>query len=373
MKRFVLPGLLTLAVTSSLAGPLAELERIASLPMPERQAAAERFLAAHPENPIRDGGALLLVYAGPGRELKLAGDLTDWTPAHPLHHVPGTDLWHRTLELPPAARVDYKLVRDGAWILDPRNPRTAMSGFGPNSEIRGPDYRPPAFLDATPLSTCRLDTLQVDTPRLGGSRPVVVVIPPGGDDPSRRYLLIHDGLEYIELADLDRALAWLADTAPATPLPICVCVPPGRRTEEYATELQADFGRFVADTLVPRIERRYGDRGRWGSMGPSYGGRITLHLAQRYPDLFDRVAAMSPSVAQSQHDGIAALDPTSLKLYVNWGLYDIRALIPGCRRFADMLEEKGFDHMVDVKPQGHAWAFWRDSLVPALTYLYGTK
>ena len=368
-----LTGVLGLTAAAATAGPLADLDAIDSLPMPARQTAAERFLATHPENPIRDGETLLIAYAGPGDDLKLAGDQTDWSPDLPLTHVPGTNLWRLDLDLPPTARLDYKLVRDGVWILDPRNSRTAVSGFGSNSEIRGPKYSPPAFVTASPRAACRLDTLDVATPQLGGSRKVVVIVPPGGEDPARRYLLVHDGLEYIDFAGLDRALAWLSETEPDLPLPICVCVPPVRRTEEYATDLQADFGRFIVDTLTPRIEARYGTRGPWGSMGPSYGGRITLHLAQRYPDRFDRVAAMSPSVAPEQHEGIAALDPSALRLYVNWGTYDIRRLIPGCERFVEMLQERGFEHEVQVEPQGHAWYFWRDTLIPALKYLYGSK
>ncbi len=349
--------------------PQQYLQDLSKLPMHERQNAVDRFLGDFPTNPVlTDSDSVLMVYVGPGRELHLVGDFTDWQPRIAMTHVPGTDLWYHAMDLPPESRLDYKFTRDGSWILDPRNPLTCTGGFGPNSELRGRDYETPAFMKTVSTSVCRLDTLHVPTPQLGGSREVVVVTPPGADGPERRYLLVHDGLEYIALADLVKALAWLS-AGPAM-LPICVCVPPVRRTEEYATDLQDDFGRFIVDSLIPQIEKRYGERGPWGSMGASYGGEISLYLARRYPEHFDRVAVMSPAIAPAQHQGVEVLDPASLKLYVNWGIYDIQPLIPACEGFVNILKEKGFEHMVEVKPQGHSWGFWRDSLIPALRYLY---
>jgi enterochelin esterase-like enzyme len=346
-------------------------EHILELPMAQRQAAAEQLISAEPSNPVRfdNTDIMMLLYMGPGRDLRVAGDFTDWQPHVEMIHIQGTRLWYYATEFPSDARLDYKIIRDGEWILDPNNPATCMSGFGPNSEMRGRDYhQPPQLGLMRPESRCRLDTLHVRSPQLGGSREVVVISPSGPDSPDRPYLLVHDGLEYMSLAGLEHAWNWMTSQLPT--VPICICVPPVRRTEEYATDLLDDFGRFIVDTLIPEIEIRYGERGLWGTMGASYGGNISLYLARRYPEHFDRVAAMSPSVAPAQHNGIAVLDPTSLKLYVNWGIYDIQRLIPDCERFVGMLEDRGFEHMVEIKPQGHSWGFWRDSLIPAFRYLY---
>ena len=367
-----------LASVASHAGESAfyKLRRIETLPLAERQAAVDGFLALIPENPFCKLGcdSLAIIYRGPGKDVRIAGDITDWKPTLQLKHVPGTDLWyHLFANAPHEARLDYKFVCDGAWKLDSRNPLTCMSGFGPNSELRLHAYRPPPFVRHKNPTPCHLDTLTVQTPQLGGQRTVVVLTPPGLDDPDRPYLLVHDGLEYLTLADLAKAISWFQTYRSDLTLPICICVPPGRRTEEYATSLQDEFGRFVTDTLMHLIEKRYGERGPWGSMGASYGGEISLYLARRYPEQFDRVAVMSPAVASAQHHGITKLEPSSLKLYVNWGIYDIQRLIPGCESFVRMLEEKGFDPLVEVKPQGHSWGFWRDSLSPALNFLYSTS
>lgn len=378
--RVALIALIALVVLASSAaageGMFDKLRRIDTLPLPDRQAAVDDFMNRIDDYPVCKLGcdSLAILYRGPGRDVRIAGDATDWQPTLPLEHLPGTDLWYHLFANGPAdARLDYKFVIDGDWRLDALNPLTCRGGFGPNSELRLDGYRPPPFTRETGLAPCRIDTLAMEAPGLGGLRTVVVLAPPGGAAAAGSYLLVHDGLEYITLGGLDQAVSWCAAHRPDIRLPLCVCVPPGRRTEEYATDLQAEFGRFIIDTLMPQIEARYGDRGPWGTMGASYGGNISLYLARRYPDRFDQVAAMSPAVAPEQHDGIAALDPASLTLYVNWGTYDIPSLIPDCKRFTNMLQEKGFRHEVEVKSQGHSWGFWRDSLIPALTFLYGTK
>ncbi len=51
-----------------------------------------------------------------------------------------SDVWMRVYPFPEAARLDYKLVRNGTWILDPANPHQQWSGFGPNSELRMPAW-----------------------------------------------------------------------------------------------------------------------------------------------------------------------------------------------------------------------------------------
>lgn len=351
----------------SVAGSATELETIETLPYQQRAALVETFLTDHPHNPV-DG---VIYYRGPGHALVLAGDFTDWKPTAAMEHVPGTGLWRYVTDFPADARVDYKIVRDGQWILDPRNPRQAMGGFGANSEFQGIDYRLPDWVNRTDLPSCSFDTLSVHSPELGDTRTVVVVTPPPGPSSAGAYLLVHDGLEYIDLAGLAGALGRLRELNPNLSLPTCICVPPVRRTEEYATSLQTRFGDFIVQTLLPLIESRYGACGRWGTMGASYGGRISLHLAHRYPDQFDRVIAMSPSISDQEQAGVGALDPDQTKLYVNWGTYDIQRLIPGCEAFVAMLAERGFDHQVQVLAQGHAWGFWRDTLVPALEFVYG--
>ena len=66
-----------------------------------------------------------------------------------LVRVEGTDVWHRTLQLPAGSRVEYKLevVRhgQGEWIQDPLNSNQARDPFGRNSVAHGTGYEVPEW------------------------------------------------------------------------------------------------------------------------------------------------------------------------------------------------------------------------------------
>lgn len=375
-KALTLPMLAAAALAAASAAaaagrPLDRLGALERLPMPSRQAEASALLADHPFNPIIAGGdTLLLFYRGPGRDVRLAGDQTAWLPTLPLAHLAGTDLWSCVLVLPPQARVDYKFVVDAQWLLDARNPRTCTGGYGPNSELRGPDYKEPDFVASPAATACRQDRYELPAPALGGHREVLVLTPPGEPRGRRPCLLVHDGLEYVTLGGLERALAWLAEHRPDLVLPVCVCVPPGRRTDEYAGGLQEPFGLWVTGTLQPFVAVQHDVGMTWGVMGASYGGNAALDLARRFPGRFDRVAAMSPYVAPEQTVAYAAMPPQSVRVYLNWGAFDLPQLIPMDREFAALLAGRGFACLSEELQQGHSWGFWRDSLPSALTFLY---
>lgn len=353
---------------------LDELRHLQSLPFAERQArlesVASRFRVS--PQPQSGGDTLLYVHRGPAREVRLVGDETAWEPGPRFKALPGTDLKYLLRVYAPGTRLDYKLIVDGTWILDPLNPRTMMSGFGPNSEMAF-GYQPPWWLDRVPQAApCRLDTLAVPAPGLGGTRTAVIVVPSGAAASPRPFLLIHDGLEFLEIARLHECLARVDALADDVVAPILVCVPPGRRTEEYAGELQATFAHWLVETLRPAVESRYAAAGRagepWGAMGASYGGRIVLAAARLHPGAFDRLAPLSPSVTRAELDWVRRA--TGVRVYAAWGSFDIPALIPGCEELAAALDATTLPHASEVLPQGHSWGLWRDVAWPALRFLY---
>lgn len=357
------------------ADSLDRLRHLQKLPLAERQAELERESRWFRRGPAQQilGDTILYFHRGTAREVRLVGDETAWEPGPRFTPLPGTDLKYLLRVYAPGTRLDYKLLVDGAWSLDPFNPRTMLSGFGPNSEMAFA-YQPPWWLDRFPQAApCRLDTLAVPAPGLGGVRTVVVVVPPGAAASPRPFLLVHDGLEFLAIARLHECLARVDALVDDVVAPILVCVPPGRRTEEYAGELQETFARWLTETLRPEIATRYAAVGLtgepWGAMGASYGGRIVLAAARLHPGAFDRLAPLSPSVTDAELDRVRRT--SGVRVYAAWGAYDIPALIPGCEDLAAALAATGLPHACEVLPQGHSWGLWRDVAYPALRFLYG--
>ncbi|HWW77445.1 MAG TPA: glycoside hydrolase family 15 protein, partial [Pyrinomonadaceae bacterium] len=126
-------------VTGRAAAELARAER--DLYPPD---AAERVKAAK-TSPIVEGEDVTFFYRGDARRVEVVGDFTNWAPSGlVLRDVPGaSNLKFIRLKFPRAARLEYKLIADGQWILDPGNPNKNDNGVGgQNSNFNGPDYRP---------------------------------------------------------------------------------------------------------------------------------------------------------------------------------------------------------------------------------------
>jgi len=89
----------------------------------------------------RLGDSVAFLYRGEAKTVSWAGDFNGWHPAQPGYA--GTrsglaNIWIAVQKFPPDARIDYKIVVDDKWILDPDNPSIQWSGMGPNSELRMP-------------------------------------------------------------------------------------------------------------------------------------------------------------------------------------------------------------------------------------------
>lgn len=154
-------------------------------------------------------------------------------------------------------------------------------------------------------------------------RHILVYLPPGyGIDPGRRYpvFYMHDGQNLINPQDAFGGIAWGVDetaqrlilAGEIEPLIIVGIYNAGeQRIDEYTpvkTEIgklkgrggRADqYGRMIIEELKPFIDREYltrPEREATGLGGSSLGGLASLYLGFKRPDVFSRLAVMSPSV-----------------------------------------------------------------------------
>lgn len=158
----------------------------------------------------------------------------------------------------------------------------------------------------------------LDTPRN-----VLVYLPPNyGADSARRYpvLYMHDGQNLIRAEDAFGGVVWGVDETAQSlilageiePLIIVGIYNSGaHRIDEYTPVKsergkmrghggKADFyGRMIIEELKPFIDREYltkPEREFTGLGGSSLGGLVSLHLGFKRPDVFSRLAVLSPSV-----------------------------------------------------------------------------
>jgi hypothetical protein len=89
---------------------------------------------------VRDSHVIFL-YRGPAKEVRLAGDFTDWQPSPHLIQLGNSDIFALSLTFPDSTRVLYHFIVDGKAMIDSANMRRAVGANGPCSELLMPRHK----------------------------------------------------------------------------------------------------------------------------------------------------------------------------------------------------------------------------------------
>lgn len=369
------------------------LEAIGQIPdAAEREAAVEALwsdLVTAEQVPFRLGTEAAFLWRGAASTVAVAGDHTGWNPSgHGLARVGLSDVWMRAYAFPEAARIDYKLVVNGTWVLDPANPHQQWSGFGPNSELRMPGWVFPEETVRDPAVPAGAfgPNQTLASQHLGYTVRYRVYTPAGydaetlGDLP---VLYVTDGHEYSDdrLGAMRIVLDNLIADGRAEPA-LAVFIDPrvggvNLRAEQYVQN--PDFAAFVAEELVPVIDaafRTRPDRSSRVILGTSLGGLFSAYLGILHPGVFGKLAIQSPAFWVSEGGAwegpslyamMAAAEPGLFEVYMSTGT--INDTEDGARQMRDVFEAGGHTLTYREVPEGHSWGNWRaliDEVLAAL-------
>ena len=337
------------------------------LPVNERQAKVDSFMTANPILPfIENDTAVSFIYQGTATSVSIAGDFTTWNPSMPMIGISGTNFYYGSSHFESDARLDYKLVIDNNWILDPKNPHTCTGGFGPNSELRMPAYiLPPeiAYYPNIPHGIF-LDTAFYST-NLSNTRTIHIYLPPGYSV-QHKYpvILFHDGSDYITLGNTANILDYLIAHNEIQPI-IGVFVPPVDRQNEYAGSQKDAFTAFIVNELMPVIDFKYStstDPQKRATLGASDGGNIALYIGMKHPETFGKIGAQSSDVQSVISTTFQNSGKLNLEFYMDIGTYDIPVLIPLVNNFIQILQDKNYTYQFNRWHEGHSWGNWKGHL-----------
>ena len=348
------------------------------LPASLRQAKADSFMRSNRVFPCLESDTVChFVFKGPATTVSVAGDFTGWVPGKDtMVNISGTDLWYCTKYFEPDARLDYKFVVNSEnWMLDPCNPNTCKSGFGPNSELRMPRYiAPPEMVYDPAVPPGRVRDTIFSSILLGNSRNVKIYLPAGYKAEGNRYpvVMFHDGPEFITLANACIILDNLIARGQIGPV-IAVFVPPVDREPEYAEDKKDLFAGFITDELMPVIDAKYhtsrNPRDR-ATLGASNGGNIAIYLGTTHPECFGKVAAYSSNIIPEINLNLSQKEKMDLEFYLDMGTYDISVLIPMVDGFSQLLDRKGYTYTYYKWHEGHSWGSWKGHLGVALKQFF---
>lgn len=312
--------------------------------------------------------------------------------SQPFLRLGATDAWYLPVELPPKARVEYKLkvVRGGneAWLRDPHNPKQAFDPFGSNSVCAMPGYVEARWVYPEPgARPGKLVTFAHPTAVYGGERTIEVYLPNEFAENKRYPLLIcHDGRDYLRFAAMQTVLDNLIARHEVAPL-IVAFTNGYARNKEYGADPRQP--KYVVEELLPALRERYpisDDPGELGLMGASFGGVTSLFTAWTYPGVFGRLLLQSGSFVFTDigHHGEGPLfDPVvefvnqfraapgriaAERVFLSCGQFE--GLIWVNRSLAPMLREAGIETRFVEAQDGHNWINWRDRLRDGLSWLF---
>ena len=238
---------------------------------------------------------------------------------------------------------------------------------------------------------------------LRNQRNLIAYLPPGyHQQPQRRFpvLYLHDGQNLFDgstafVPGQDWHVGQTADaeiqSGRVEPLIIVGIYNAGKsRIGEYTpTKVpklgggRADrYGKFLLEEVMPFVEREYrADGGAWrtGIGGSSLGGLVSLYLGLRRPDVFGKIAALSPSVWWNQRVIYRFAEKMPVesrpRIWLDIGTREGPRIVEDVERYRDILISRGWHfgadlHYERVEGAEHNEAAWARRVGPFLRFLY---
>ena len=342
-------------------------------------------LKAKHKIPYTESEFVAFVYYGSGSEVVWAGDFNGWSSSAQDWY--GTQMgtskaWLLEKTFPSDARLDYKIVVNDTWKMDPLNTYTQHGGYGPNSELRMPDWEFPeetVLWDGVQRGTLS-ENIEITSAELGYTVQYKVYTPNGYNNLSNlSTIYVTDGHEYADqnLGAMITVMDNLIHSQQIEPI-IAVFIDPrnpdnlsqNRRADQYRSN--PDFAAFVANELVLEIDASYKTNPSADAraiLGTSFGGWNSAYFGLTISDAFQLIGIHSPAFDQTIVDGYAAEDLLPIKIYMSTGtIYDTQD-----RAFAlkAVLDNKGYPYQYKEVNEGHSWGNWRALIDEPLIYFFG--
>lgn len=239
----------------------------------------------------------------------------------------------------------------------------------------------------------QVSTFTIDAPQLGGPRKIWVYLPKSYAEGKKRYPVIymHDAQNLFD-AKTSFAGEWEVDETldklnadvivigienggekrldEMTPFP----------NEKYGGGKADSYVDFIVKTLKPHVDRVYRTKPKkkqtaiWGS---SLGGLTSFYAALKYPDVFGKVGAFSPSFWYSSaiFDYAEKKDKIKARIVFLCGDAESEDMVPDMKKMSKLLDTKrcyceNLTKEIVVKDGKHNEKLWREGFEEAFLWLF---
>ncbi|HEX4277700.1 MAG TPA: alpha/beta hydrolase-fold protein [Bryobacteraceae bacterium] len=318
--------------------------------------------------------------------VQLTGDLVK-SPAAMERDTAG--VWSITIGPLRPDLYSYRFSVDGVAAIDPSNQTRPATMFAVPGEG-------PAIYDMRPVPHGELHQRWYMSKSLDTLRRVFVYTPPDYERGARYpvlYLLHGAGSDessWSESGRVNLILDNLIAEGKLKPLvvvmPYGYAYPPGSPLAGGADAMKrqrAGFNRDLMEDVIPLVQAAYRvqpDRDHRAVAGLSLGGAQALGVGLTHPELFSRVAGLSPALGAVTSAEAGGLDFKALAadakkvngeyklLWVGCGTDD--TLFQSVKSFSGMLDASGVKHVWRESDGAHTWLNWRRYLAEVAPQLF---
>ena len=270
-------------------------------------------------------------------------------------------------------------------VPDPGNPLRARGPFGEKSVVELPTYDPPEWVGDEVTRQGTLRGLRLGSRRLrsdvGG-----LLWSAADTDPAEPLplLIVHDGPEYAEFADLLRFFDHLVDFGDVPDFRAALLAPPGDRNESYSAS--ARYGNALAGDVLPALAEQAPSVREPVLAGASLGALAALHAHWLHPGAFAGLFLQSGSFFRRRLDSHEAGFPRWARITrfvgrVHGGRGYVARVptvitcgtaeenLENNRALAAALARQEWELRFVEHRDAHTWTGWRDALHPHLADL----
>lgn len=356
----------------------------------DKKAAVDQFMSSVSSFPLIEWpDRVHFIYRGDATDMGIAGDMIGDRREDPMKRIPGTDMFYYSIRLEPDARINYYFVKNyDEKITDPRNTRLTKDGQGkPNSWVAMPGWKEPSYFhDASEERRGKLETKELKSNRPGGSIKYEVYLPAGYEKGDERYpsIYLFDGpnakSEGMVLNTFDNLMGVSARPA------IVVLIGDIKTGEKPLEDEIEEFNtqdNMVATELLQTIDANYrtiADQSSRAIVGSGFSSLDALFITFTHPGLFGGLACQSTflmeQIVEPLKKDIRTGNEQPLRMYMDWGLYDLRATREGWdtvkanREFNAYLRSKGYYPAGGEVHDSTGWSSWRNRTDKWLTALF---
>jgi outer membrane protein assembly factor BamB len=365
----------------------------------DKKAATDKFVSSISSFPLIEWPDLVhFIYRGEAKDMGIAGDMIGDRREDPMHHVEGTDLYYYSIRLEPDAMINYWFIKNyDQQFSDPRHDRKIKDQYGEYSWMAMPGWKKPEHLKKAPeMRRGRMESRDLKPKAWEGSTiKYDVYLPAGYGRSTTRYptVYIFGGADAQQSGFIKNSLDNVIGSSVQPVIAVFLsAVDFGtKKPEDYWKELEVS-AEIVTNEIVPLMDTGYrtiADSSARASMGAGFDATSAVYVAFKYPGIFGNVAAQSIYMLDEDEAKIRKLIRTyseqPLRMYLDWGLYDLHATREGwdtrksIRNFNAFLLERGYKPAGGEVHDSSGWTSWRNrtdrwlmALFPAKTEIYAT-